>query len=89
MAPEPSNLRTPEPSNSLLMVLVFAESQKGNFKKTAFEAVTYGYKTAQALGTDCVAIALGTANNAPDLGLYGASKVLHVADAALDQFDEV
>ena len=69
------------------MVLVFAESQKGNFKKTAFEAVTYGYKTAQALGTECVALALGSANNAADLGLYGASKVLHVADAALDQFD--
>ncbi|MBK9490729.1 MAG: electron transfer flavoprotein subunit alpha/FixB family protein [Haliscomenobacter sp.] len=69
------------------MVLVFAESQKGNFKKTAFEAVTYGYKTAQVLGTECVALALGSANNAADLGLYGASKVLHVADAALDQFD--
>lgn len=69
------------------MVLVFAESQKGNFKKTAFEAVTYGYKTAQALGTECVALALGTAHNAADLGLYGASKVLHVADAALDQID--
>lgn len=69
------------------MVLVFAESQKGNFKKTAFEAVTYGYKTAQALGTECVALALGTTHNAADLGLYGASKVLHVADAALDQID--
>jgi electron transfer flavoprotein alpha subunit len=69
------------------MVLVFAESQKGNFKKTAFEAVTYGYKTAQALGTECVALALGTAHNAADLGLYGASKVLHVADVALDQID--
>ena len=69
------------------MVLVFAESQKGNFKKAAFEAVTYGYKTAQLLGTNCVALALGTANNAADLGLYGASKVLHVADTALDQFD--
>lgn len=69
------------------MVLVFAESQKGHFKKTAFEAVTYGYKTAQQLGTSCVALALGTADNAADLGKYGASKVLHVADASLDTFD--
>ena len=51
------------------MVLVFAESQKGNFKKTAFEAVTYGYKTAKALGTEGVALALGSTNNAADLGL--------------------
>jgi electron transfer flavoprotein alpha subunit len=69
------------------MVLVFAESQKGQFKKTAFEAVTYGYKTAQQLGTSCVALALGTADNPADLGKYGASKVLHVADASLDTLD--
>lgn len=69
------------------MVLVFAESVKGQFKKTAFEAVTYGYKTAQAMGTDCVALVLGTADNAEGLGLYGASKVYHVADSSLDQMD--
>ena len=61
------------------MVLVFAESQKGNFKKNALEAVTYGHKTAQALGTECVALTLGDVNNAGDLGKYGASKVYNVA----------
>lgn len=69
------------------MVLVFAESVKGQFKKTAFEAVTYGYKTAQAMGVDCVALALGSVENAEGLGKYGASKVYHVADARLDQMD--
>ncbi len=69
------------------MVLVFAESQKGTFKKSAFEAVTYGYKTAQALGTSCAALVLGTANDAAQLGKYGASKVFHVADTSLDQLD--
>ena len=67
------------------MVLVFAESVKGNFKKATFEAVTYGYRTAQAMGTDCVALAIGPANDAGDLGKYGAAKVYHVADVA--QFD--
>lgn len=69
------------------MVLVYAESPGGQLKKAAFEAVTYGAKTAQALGTTCAAIVLGDADNAAQLGQYGASKVLHVADAALNQFD--
>ncbi len=69
------------------MVLVFAESVNGTFKKPAFEAVTYGYQTAQALGTSCEAIVLGTADNAAALGTYGAAKVHHVADASLDKLD--
>ena len=69
------------------MVLVFAESQKGTFKKAAFEAVTYGYKTAQALGTECAALLLGTASDAEVLGKYGASSIYHVTDERLDQFD--
>ncbi|MEL6721529.1 MAG: electron transfer flavoprotein subunit alpha/FixB family protein, partial [Bacteroidota bacterium] len=57
------------------MVLVFAEHQKGAFKKAAFEAVTYGAKTAALLGTDCAALVLGEAADAGQLGIYGASKV--------------
>ena len=62
-----------------MSVLVFAESAKGNFKKAAFEAVTYGKKVAANLGTDCVALTLGDAHNAEQLGIYGASKVYNVA----------
>lgn len=69
------------------MVLVFTESHKGQFKKAAFEAVFYGYKTAQVLGTECAALVLGTAQGAEVLGQYGASKVYHVTDPALDQLD--
>jgi electron transfer flavoprotein alpha subunit len=69
------------------MVLVFAESPRGQFKKTAFEAVTYGKKVAELLGVPCVALTLGTVNDAGELGRYGASRVLHVADKAYDQFD--
>ncbi|MEM1327501.1 MAG: electron transfer flavoprotein subunit alpha/FixB family protein [Bacteroidota bacterium] len=69
------------------MVLVFAEHTKGTFKKAAFEAVTYGVKTAQALGTDCVALVLGEADNAGQLGTYGVSKVYHIASDHLTQFD--
>jgi electron transfer flavoprotein alpha subunit len=69
------------------MVLVFAESPRGQFKKSAFEAVTYGKKVADALGTSCAALVLGTVQNAGEIGRYGASRVLHVSDAAFDQFD--
>lgn len=70
------------------MVLVFAESPRGHFKKAAFEAVTYGKKTAELLGTQCVAVVLGNnVEGADQLGRYGASKVLQVADAALNNID--
>ena len=69
------------------MVLVFAETQKGKFKKAAFEAVTYGYKTAQALGTECVALTIGETEDAGQLGKYGASKVYNMNDEALKTFD--
>lgn len=69
------------------MVLIFADNQKGHFKKSAFEAVTYGAHIAQALGTEAAALVLGTVNGAEELGVYGAAKVYHVADASLDQFD--
>lgn len=69
------------------MVLVFAESPRGQFKKSAFEAVTYGKKVADTLGTACVALVLGTVKDAGEIGRYGASRVLHVTDAAFDQFD--
>lgn len=69
------------------MVLVYVESQKGQFKKSSFETVFYGYQTAQALNTTCAALVLGTVQGAEELGQYGAGKVYHVADTALDQFD--
>lgn len=69
------------------MVLVFAEATNGHFKKAAFEAVTYGYKTARMLGTECTALTLGTVENGSQLGQYGAAKVYNVSDAALKHFD--
>lgn len=61
------------------MVLVFAESPTGQFKKAALEAVSYGAQTAQQLGTTCVAVVIGNVQNPEALGQYGASKVLHIA----------
>ena len=69
------------------MVLIFAESPRGNLKKAAFEAVTYGKKVADLLGTNCVALTLGPVKDAGELGRCGASRVLNVADAALNNID--
>ncbi len=67
------------------MVLVYTSSPEGQLKKSAFEAVTFGHKTAQQLGTEVVALTIGNVNNAGVLGQYGAAKVLNVAGA--DSFD--
>ena len=69
------------------MVLVYAESPKGKFKKAAYEAVTYGAKTAQVMGTQCVALTLGAVEDAGALGKYGAAQVLNVANDSLSNFD--
>ena len=69
------------------MVLVYAEAPGGHFKKTTFEAVTYGKKTADVLGTDCVALVIGEADNPAQLGKYGASKVHHINHDGLKSFD--
>ena len=61
------------------MVLVYIESHKGGFAKSAFETVTYGYKTAQALGTGCTAMCIGKVDAPEELGKYGAEKVIHVS----------
>jgi electron transfer flavoprotein alpha subunit len=68
-----------------MAVLVFAESLSGSIKKAALEAVTYGHKVAQSLGTDCIALTIGKSEGAAALGQYGASKVYNVA--ASDDFD--
>ena len=70
-----------------MAVLVFAESTNNQFKKAAFEAVTYGAKAAQTLGTECVALVIGDAQDAGQLGQYGAGKVMRVASDATTSFD--
>ncbi len=69
------------------MVLVYTEAQNGQFKKATLEAVTYGNKTAQAMGTQCMALVIGAADNPAGLGAYGASEVVTVSNPNLGHFD--
>jgi electron transfer flavoprotein alpha subunit len=63
-------------------VLVFVESAEGKIRKTSLEAVAY----AHAMGQGVTAIALGDVEKSEleGLGKYGAQKVLHAADAKLN-----
>jgi electron transfer flavoprotein alpha subunit len=66
-----------------MSTLVFVESAEGKIKSTSLEAVAY----AHALGKGVTAIALGAVDAAElgALGKYGAQKVLHAADAKLNE----
>ncbi len=69
------------------MILVYAETQEGKLKKSAFEAVYFGSQLAAQRGLECHALVLGPVNNGGELGAYGAKKVWHIADAGLATLD--
>lgn len=67
-----------------MSVLIFVETAEGKAKPSSLEAVGYGAKVAEMLGTSATALVLGDAQELEKLGNYGASKVLHVADSRLN-----
>lgn len=69
------------------MILIYAESQDGHLKKTAFEAVSYGKMVAESLGTSCAALVIDEVENPGSLGEYGADKVYQVKGDAVQNFD--
>lgn len=71
-----------------MSVLVYAENWDGSFKKAVFEAVSFGYAVAQALGKDCQALIAGNVSDeeAQKLGQYGASQINRVNRDALNPF---
>jgi len=60
-----------------MSVLVYTESDQGNFKKAALEAASYGKAVADAMGTNLVALTFN-ADQASELGTYGVEKVLNI-----------
>ena len=69
-----------------MSVLVFAETSEGKFKKSAFEATSYGKKVAEQLGTNVVVLAINSSE--PTLLYnYGAEKVLNVSNDQLNTFN--
>ncbi|WP_034259482.1 electron transfer flavoprotein subunit alpha/FixB family protein [Altibacter lentus] len=69
-----------------MSVLVYTESEEGNFKKIALEAVSYATGIAEMMETTVTALAVN-GGDASQLGTYGADKVLEVSNDKLSKFN--
>ncbi len=69
-------------------VLIFAEQIDGIFKKSTFEAISYGNDIAKKTGGQAIAAVLGKVDNAhlAELATYGADKIIHVNNDKLSAF---
>lgn len=69
-------------------VLIFIDTAEGHVKKASLEAMTYGAKVAEMLGTTAEGIVLGTTTkDLSALGKYGILKIHHVKDESYDHLD--
>jgi electron transfer flavoprotein alpha subunit len=68
-----------------MKLLAFAEQREGKFKKSAYEVTQAAKKVADQLGGELITVVVGDniAGIAPQLGSYGATKVLVVQDPRL------
>ena len=70
----------------IMSVLVYTESDKGTFKKTALEVASYAKTVADQMGTTVTAITFN-AEDTSVLGNYGVDKVLKVNNSQLETFN--
>src|SRR5215510_8916171 len=71
-----------------MSVLIFIDTNEGHVKKASLEAMTYGAKIAEQLGTTAEGIVLGSAKeDLAALGKYGVKKIHHVNNPSLDHLD--
>src|SRR6187401_1253457 len=71
-----------------MSVLIFIDTNEGHVKKASFEAMSYGSKVAEQLGTTAEGVVLGTTkDDLAALGKYGIKKIHHVNNPALDHLD--
>jgi electron transfer flavoprotein alpha subunit len=70
-------------------VIAFAEQRNGEFKKSAYEAVSEAARLAQQLGGEAAAIVAGKGveGAAAALGSYGVGRVIVADDAALERYE--
>ena len=68
-----------------MSVIIFLENTGGKLKKSAFETLTYGYKTAQELQTNCIAVTIGDCSSQQEtVAKYGAEKLICIDNSLLD-----
>ena len=71
-----------------MSVLIFIDTAEGHVKKASLEAICYGAKIAEQLGTSAEGIVLGTVKDdlAP-FGKFGVKKIHHLNNELLDHLD--
>ena len=71
-----------------MSVLIFIDTADGHVKKSSLEALTYGAKVAEQLGTTAEGVVLGAVtDDLAALGKYGVKKIHQVSAGALNQLD--
>lgn len=71
-----------------MSVLIFIDTADGHVKKASLEALSYGAKVAEQMGTTAEGLVLGkVTDDLASLGKYGVKKIHHAASDALDHFD--
>jgi electron transfer flavoprotein alpha subunit len=71
-----------------MSVLIFIDTADGHVKKASLEAITYGAKVAEQLGSAAEGVVLGTvSDDLAALGKYGVKKIHHVTGDSLDTLD--
>lgn len=71
-----------------MSVLIFIDQSEGHIKKASYEAMSYGAKVAEQLGTSAEGVVLGSVSeDLAALGKYGVKKIHHVNNPTLDHFD--
>ena len=71
-----------------MSVIIYAETWEGKFKKATFEAVSYGARVAEAMGSEAIAVTLGNvSDDGATLGKYGAAKVVNVQGDVFGSFN--
>lgn len=68
-----------------MAIVIYAESENGKFKKTAFELASYGSAIANQSGAPLLAVTINHGDT-EELARYGVDKVIKVNDAALEEF---
>lgn len=69
-----------------MSILVYTETEEGQFKKTAFEVASYAKGVAEMMQTEVTAVAFNAKNTA-DLGKYGVNKLLKVENDKFEKFN--
>ena len=71
-----------------MSVLIFIDTNEGHVKKASLEAMTYGSRIAEQLGTTAEAVVLGSVKeDLAALGKYGIKKIYHANNPGLDHLD--